>query len=1109
MTIDLSSHGFRLSPQQRQIWISQQAYPDPPFRVVTAFTVAGDLDNERLRQSLALIVEKHEILRTNFVRPAGIKIPFQVISEKASFFWRVVDLKQLDEEQQRAQIDALFAAECNERSAFEDGPVVRAQLVETAERSGVLLLSLPALCADSQTPLNIVAEMFHAGLPAGEVAQYADFAEWQNQLLESDDEHALAGKSYWKNKHSASDSSPTLPHESIYPNEHAAEFEVVTVELDGELVNMPEALERETGTTVQDLLFVIWQSLISRLSGRRELTIYKRCDARQDEELRGALGPFEQYVPMRCVLESDDFERQVRSARAELNHAADALAYAPALDDALVSGKAIAFEYQEQSSLTAGAFTVSLAKQFVFSNPFKLKLSCTRSDDRLLLQLQYDRRILQQENCERLLDYLQTLIQAVATAMPAVRSDSSGSVQSSSFSVFAQDNSLKAELKPSALKLNQYRSGPKLDAIDILPATERHALLVQLNDTATEYNSEKCIHEFFEEQAGRTPSAVAVVCGDRQLSYDELNSRANQVAHLLIEMGVKPNTCVGMCLTRSVDSIVALLGILKTGAAYVPLNPEHPLARLRAQLQKSEAAVCLTNSNHPAQALEANVKTIDFDRDAELLLGQPATNTIVAVSSEALVYAIYTSGSTGTPKAVAVRHRNLVNYTEFILNRLRIEEPLQFATVSTISADLGNTCIFPALFSGGCLHLIEQDVSLESRRFSNYLRRHRIAVLKIAPSHLQALLSDGEQTALPSRYLILGGEAFPRQLLDLIRTTPHTCEIINHYGPTETTVGSLTFGVSDHEISGVARTVPIGRPIANTSAYILDKYMRLCPSGVAGELYIGGVGVAAGYLNDADQTAARFVPDPFCSDADRRLYRTGDWARVLPDGNIEFLGRIDSQVKVRGYRIELGEIEAVLNEHRLVRQAVVILRRDAGRERLVAYVTGPQLRAANADEISEFLKQQLPDYMLPSAIVVMRSFPTTANGKVDRDALPAEDSQTDKIVVAPQTITESELVRVWAELLKLEELSVHDDFFDLGGHSLLATQLVSRVRKTFNKDIPLRSIFDAPTIAKLAVVIERVTDNDQLDLQTELDLLESLSDDEAERLLNAEQGDRV
>jgi len=1092
MTVDLSSHGFRLSPQQRQIWISQQAYPDPAFRVVTAFTLAGDLDHEQLRQSLALIVEKHEILRTNFVRPAGIKIPFQVISERASFFWRVVDLKQLDEEQQRAQIDALFTAECNERFSFEDGPVVRAQLVETAERSGVLLLSLPALCADSQTPLNIVEEMFQADLPGGEVAQYADFAEWQNQLLESDDEDALAGKSYWKNKQNAPDSSPTLPHESIYPNEQATEYGVVTTELDDELVNKLDSLERETHTTVQDLLFVIWQSLISRLSGQRELTIYKRGDARQDEELRGALGPFEQYLPIHCARASDPFDHQLRSLAAELKHAADALCYAPALDEALVSGNAIAFEFTdsvwsssfslrakdsslkaELKTLASDAFTVSLARQFVFSNPFKLKLSGTRSGDRLVLQLQYDRRILQQENCERILNYLQTLIQAVATATPAVRSDL------------------------------------KLDAIDILPATERHALLAQLNDTATEYNCEKCVHEFFAEQAGRTPAAVAVVCGDRQLSYDELNSRANQVAHLLIDLGVKPNTCVGMCLTRSVDSIIALLGILKTGAAYVPLNPEHPLARWRAQLQKSEAAVCLTNSHNLAQALEANVKTIDFDRDAELLGRQPCTNPIVAVSAEALVYAMYTSGSTGTPKAVAVRHRNLVNYTQFILNRLRIEEPLQFATVSTISADLGNTCIFPALFSGGCLHLIEQDVALESRRFSNYLRRHRIAVLKIAPSHLQALLSGGEQAALPSRCLILGGEAFPRQLLDLIRTTPHTCEIINHYGPTETTVGSLTFGVSDHEISDVARTVPIGRPIANTSAYILDKYMRVCPSGVAGELYIGGAGVAAGYLNDADQTAARFIPDPFSSDADRRLYRTGDWVRVLPEGNVEFLGRLDSQVKVRGYRIELGEIEAALNEHPLIRQAVVMLRRDDGRERLVAYAMGPRLRAANANEISEFLKQQLPDYMLPSAIVVMRSFPTTANGKVDRDALPADDSQTDKVVVAPQTITERELVRVWAELLKLEELSVHDDFFDLGGHSLLATQLVSRVRKTFNKDIPLRSIFDAPTIAKLAVVIERVTDNDQLDLQTELDLLESLSDDEAERLLNAEQGDRV
>jgi acyl carrier protein len=294
--------------------------------------------------------------------------------------------------------------------------------------------------------------------------------------------------------------------------------------------------------------------------------------------------------------------------------------------------------------------------------------------------------------------------------------------------------------------------------------------------------------------------------------------------------------------------------------------------------------------------------------------------------------------------------------------------------------------------------------------------------------------------------------------------------------------------------------LPIGRPIANTQIYILDKYMRLCPTGVAGELYIGGAGVAAGYLNDPEQTAARFVPDPFSANSGSCLYRTGDLARYLPDGNVEFLGRADLQVKVRGYRIELGEIESALSEHPLVRQAIVVLRHDGDRERLVAYVTSSNLRTGNTAELTDFLKERLPDYMVPAPIIVMRSFPTTPNGKVDRAALPAPEDQANRVIIAPQTFVELELAKIWASLLKLEELSVHDDFFDLGGHSLLATQVVSRVRKSFEKEIPLRSIFDAPTIAKLAAVIEATPSATMVDLQL-LESIESLSDEEAERLL--------
>jgi amino acid adenylation domain-containing protein len=936
--------------------------------------------------------------------------------------------------------------------------------VELSDKRAALILTLPSLCADSQTLFNLAGELgsvYESNVEpdADEVAQYADYAEWNNELLESVDEQSLQQKAFWKNRQVQ---VPALPLERR--NSGPGTYEAITRDLDGELVNRLDALAVESDSTLSDLLFLAWQSLISRLSGQRDFTIYKSCAARKVEDLRGALGPYDRYLPVQCQSENDLFEQQLQLVSEELRHAVDSLEYAEPPDEGLVSGKALAFEFEERNAWIGESLSVSVAREFFFINPFKLKLACTHSEKRLSLQLQYDSHIFDRETCARFIDYLQRLIEGMA-------------------------NTARADLK--------------LDTIDILPATERETLLA-LNETATAYASEKCVHHFFEEQVSKTPAHVAVVCGDQQLSYEDLNIRANQVAHLLNKSRVTQGSYVGMCLTPSVDTVVALLGILKSGAAYVPINPEHPPARLKAQLAKSEARICLTDVASVAEALDASVQIINFETDASLLAADSHINPDVAVTSEDNAYVIYTSGSTGTPKGVAVRHRNLVNYTQFMLKRLNAEEPLQYATVSTISADLGNTCIFPSLFSGGCLHILRQDLALEPRLFSDYVSRHAIDVLKIAPSHLQALLADNNSEGmLPRKYLVLGGEALSRQLLDSILATSPACRILNHYGPTETTVGSLTLNASEQELSDLARTVPIGRPIANTQIYILDKHQQLCPTGVAGELYIGGAGVAAGYQNDSEQTAARFVPDLFSTNPGSRIYRTGDLARYLPDGTIEFLGRGDHQVKVRGYRIELGEIESTLTEHPLIRQAIVVLRHDGGRERLVAYVMSSQLRPENTVEITEFLKERLPDYMVPAPIVVMRAFPTTPNGKVDRAALPAPEAAqgANRVVIAPQTFVEIELAEIWGSLLGIEEFSVHDDFFDLGGHSLLATQVVSRVRKAFDKEIPLRTIFDAPTIAKLAAAIEEAPVAVSADLQLELDAIESLTEEEAERLL--------
>jgi amino acid adenylation domain-containing protein/non-ribosomal peptide synthase protein (TIGR01720 family) len=533
---------------------------------------------------------------------------------------------------------------------------------------------------------------------------------------------------------------------------------------------------------------------------------------------------------------------------------------------------------------------------------------------------------------------------------------------------------------------------------------------------------------------------------------------------------------------RSVEMIVGILAILKAGGAYVPLNAEYPRARLAAQLEEIAAPVVLTQAALVEKLPEFAGETLCLDRDCEMWAGEPETDLECATGPEDPVYVIYTSGSTGTPKGVVVRHRSLVNYAHYICRRLKLDEVenadgLSFATVSTITADLGNTCVYPSLISGGCLHVLSYEVATDGSLMSSYVSENPIDVLKIVPSHLNALLGSqpAGMSVLPRKYLILGGEALSRELVERIASQGASCAVINHYGPTETTVGSLTADVSATSGWRTA-TVPIGKPIANTEVYILDRHMKPAPIGVAGELYIGGAGLAEGYLKQPERTAEHFVKHPYSDDPEAKLYKTGDLARYLPDGQVEFLGRTDNQVKIRGYRVELEEIEVILGQHPTVRQAVVIAREEgAGHKRLVGYVVGKNGNAPSASELQSYVKERLPDYMAPSAIVALESLPLTSNGKVDRKALPAPDQaglEREREFVAPRTPTEELLANVWAQVLGVAKVGIHDNFFStLGGDSILSIQIIARANQAGLRLTP-RQIFERQTVAELAEVAE-------------------------------------
>jgi len=582
-----------------------------------------------------------------------------------------------------------------------------------------------------------------------------------------------------------------------------------------------------------------------------------------------------------------------------------------------------------------------------------------------------------------------------------------------------------------------------------------------------------CIHQLFDAQVARTPHTTALVFEDQYLTYCELNRRANQLAQHLQTLGVGPDIRVGICLERSLDMIVGMLGILKAGGAYVSLDPLLPRERLAFMFANAQVAVLLTHERLRAAFPAHDAPLICLDTAWPVIAQERDEQPISSIMPEQLVYVLYTSGSTGRPKGVAVEHRQLLHYLNGILDRLDFAIGTNFAMVSTFAADLGNTVVFPSLCCGGCLHIVSQERTTDPDALAEYSYRHWIDCLKIVPSHLMMLLTAAQpEHVLPRRWLVLGGETASQQLIAQIQRLAPDCMILNHYGPTETTVGVLTYPVESDVFDRYITTIPLGYPLRNTRVYILDRKHHPVRAGEPGELYIGGASLARGYLDHPDLTAERFIPNPFGAALGERLYKTGDRACQLPNGALTFLGRVDHQVKIRGFRIELGEIETALMQHPSVQAAIALAREDeAGDRQLVAYVVPLAEQSLTTSDLRAFLRLTLPDYMLPTAFVLLTSLPLTPNGKIDRHALPVPDSvrsNHDATFVAPRTPVESLLADMWADILGCANIGIYDNFFDLGGHSLLAAQVLMRMRAMFQVELSLRSLFDTPTVVGLA-----------------------------------------
>ncbi len=1042
-----SLQGIRLSPQQKRLWFLQGT--DVGFCAQATVLLTGPVDPAVLQEAVERVVVRHEIFRTTFRREPGVKVPFQVIGEHGTTRWRTVDWRQSGPSDQEAELELLAAAQRCSPLDVEQGPLLDVILVMCAERRTVLLVCLPALCADAITLHNLVREIsaaYGAGLEGEESGeepvQYIQFSEWQNELLA--DEEAEKGQQYWHRLGLAALPALLLPYEQAAPptvDSNRTGFRSVMASIDREMVVKLDEVARVHATPLSVVLLACWQALLFRLTGQRDVVVATLADGRKYEELQGTMGPLATWLPIRCLINAAmPFTELLSQTQVALGEALEWQEYFTWEEQGTNARTALAdpagFEHHVwPTAWQAGDLSVLLTEQTVRCDRWKLKLSCVTGEAGLAARIYYDTHRFRAEYVACLLRQFSALVRSVAE-------------------------------HPQA----------SVEDLDIVGDAERHRLLSRAHDDGFKSVGDECLHHLFETWAKRDPEAVAVVCGDQRMTYGELNAKANRLAHALIRRGVGPEVLVALCVERSVEMLVGVLGILKAGAAYVPLDPGNSRARLAYEIAHADAPVIVTQERLLALLPEFRGIVLCLDRDRVLLDGEPQTDPGRKDASQHLAYVIYTSGSTGVPKGVAVTHQSAVNYTRDMCDRLGVEPGWHFATVSTIGADLGNTVIFTSWGSGGCLHVIDYATSTDGDRFVNYVAQHPIDVLKIVPSHLSALLnSSDDRNMLPRKHLILGGEALSIELAQRVLRRFQGGLILNHYGPTETTIGALTYtwGTEQQTLASCS-TVPIGRPIANVEVYVLDARLNPVPVGVPGQLYIGGMGLARGYLRAPEQTADRFLPHPFSRVSGSRFYKTGDQVRYGPDGAIEYMGRLDHQVKIRGYRVELGEIEARLREHDQIRDAVVTAQEDSsGGKRVIAYVVGKHSDPLDAAALRHFLNERLPDYMVPSAFVPLAALPLTSNGKVDRKALPPPDAggYLHNRYVAPRTPVETRLAEIWTDLLKVPNVGVDDNFFDLGGHSLLAIQLMHRVQKSVGHSLSLTAIFQAPTIGKLAALL--------------------------------------
>jgi amino acid adenylation domain-containing protein len=1040
-----------LSFGQERLWFLYQMDPaNPLYNLNTAARLMGVPDIDALEHSINEIISRHEILRTRYQTIDGQ--PFGVVDSALKLTIEVTDLLRLSEPDREPEALRISAEYFQQPFDLGQGPLIRASVLKLGERNYLLLLSMHHIISDGWSigilfrELAALYESYSARKRASlsELPlQYSDFAYWQRQWLQGE---ALKNHlTFWKDYLSGANTILDLHTDRPRPPAQSFRGARQSFRIPSDVVDSIKSLAQQERATLFAALLPAFQTLLYRYTNQEDITVGTPVANRNKVEIENLIGFFVNTVAMRVDLSGDPIFRQL------LGRAREAILEVQTHQE--IPFERVVEEVQPKRELNrAPLFQV----MFVLQNAplprlkladltlvpmeidngtakFDLTLYMRETGRELTGSLAYNTDLFESTSIDRMIARFQTLLKSIAAD-----------------------------------------ADQRISKLALITSTQRRQLLTEYNQTDEAYPRDRLIHQLFEAQAETIPDALAIVYEKQNLTYGKLNKKANQLAHCLKSMGVGPETPVGICMEPSIETIIGILGIIKAGGAYAPIDPSFPKERADFILNDTQAPVLLTQQTLLEKFLGCKAQVINVDAGWQTIMGYSDENPCSYAEPGNLIYIIFTSGSTGAPKGVAIEHRQLLNYIYAIRQRLQFPFPASYAMVSSIAADLGNTCVFPSLCFGGSLHIISPDRASDPNALAEYFQEHDIDCLKIVPSHLSALLTSARsEQVIPRKRLILGGESSGWSLIERLRSLAPHCSIFNHYGPTESTVGVLTCEVEDR-LSDVSATVPCGRPIGNIKIYLLDQYFEPAPVGIPGEVHIGGLGLARGYFNRPELAAEKFIPNPFSREPGWRLYRAGDLARYGPSGNIEFLGRVDDQVKIHGFRIELGDVKAVLDQHPSIRESLVTTYEALGAKAVAAYIVFDDGNVTVAG-LRDYMKKRLPEYMIPSAFVTLDSLPRLPNGKINRKALPAPDKtalEARTVYEPPASPVEKEIAGIWTRLLGVERIGARDSFFDLGGHSLLATQLVARIYDAFQVSIPLRSIFERPTIVELALVIE-------------------------------------